>query len=396
MKKNPHRPVLIAAFGPPALAILRSWRDLFHHPAIIWFTEKGVDPARYRLIDTQMSIRPDEFFTEQGIRVVSSFLSDITADSITCINERTALHLQNNLDLLPPQIRIFSSGAAVTVALLCKETQVKTAEKVGLTVLPTYYLGRQTCKKMPDVPAASFPLCLRPSEPGAVCPGFKVEIVHSPAEFESFLSNHSIEKGHIIAQPFRQLPNLVVHGSRSIMGKPIGLQGFLVERKFEGITLTIRPMKLDPVLKSLCIHFTDEFNLVGNYHFEFLYEPETGEAFFLEINARFGGTTAKVAASGYIEPVYTLMAHGIILPHTNGKLGKRTISSKTAQIKYLYDTIYNKINALDYPDEPKAIRLLKTLWGLFYYSDDIFSWRDLRGSWALYYHNIRTKLKKQY
>lgn len=388
------KPILVSAFGPPGLAIVRSWQKLGLKPAAVWLLADGDGIPDPGFIENQTSIRAGDFFSEIGLKCISRFSNEIGAGNAICIDEKATLFLLRNPDKLPQGLKVLSAGISPTTDLLCKQIQVKVARDVGMNVLPTYIINSDGVRRI-QIPLTAYPLCLRPSEPGAVNPGFKAEIINTSEELAEFLLYRKVLKGAIIAQPFKSLPNLVIHGARGLKGEHIGIQAFLVERKFEGVTLTIRPIALDSELKRQCAQFVDEFNLVGNYHFEFLYDPETGNAFFLEINARFGGTTAKVFASGYDEPAYALMAHGIdVIPAGNGKLKKRTISSKTALLKYLYNTLTNNITPLDYPDESKTIRILKTLWGLCFYKDDIFNWRDLRGSWAMYSNNVKAKLRR--
>jgi hypothetical protein len=108
------------------------------------------------------------------------------------------------------------------------------------------------------------------------------------------------------------LPNLVVHGARTIGGTSIGLHAFLVDRKFETVTLSIRPTVLEKDLEEKCIEFTNHFDVIGNYHFEFLIDRKNGSIYFLEINNRLGGTTAKVFALGYDEPLLALQSYGVL------------------------------------------------------------------------------------
>ncbi|MFH0812728.1 MAG: hypothetical protein V2A69_07790, partial [Pseudomonadota bacterium] len=237
-----------------------------------------------------------------------------------------------------------------------------------------------------------FPLCLRPSDPAMVKPTFKVRLVNSVAELKNFVASFQKIEKPIIAQPFMNMPNLVVHGARTVTGSTIGLQAFLVERKFEGVTLTIRPTSLDKALSDKCVAFTDHFNLVGNYHFEFLVDPATGSTYFLELNNRLGGTTAKVYACGYDEPLLALQVYGVIESSNQKKIRNVVVSSKQALLKYLLYTVKGGLTPLDYLTESSALRIAKTLYGLLAYRDDVFTLCDVRGALALYLGNIRRLL----
>jgi hypothetical protein len=174
-----------------------------------------------------------------------------------------------------------------------------------------------------------------------------------------------------------------VHGARTISGDTIGLQAFLVERKFQGVTLTICPDSIDDELRHKCAQFVNHFNIEGNFHFEFLLDRNSRRMFFLEINCRLGGTTAKVCASGYEEPMLALAAYGIGQFHSP-TLSNRIVSGKHALIKYCIYTLTNRLSALDYPNEPAYKRLIKSIYGLIAYKDEVLSFSDIRGSLAFY------------
>jgi hypothetical protein len=228
--------------------------------------------------------------------------------------------------------------------------------------------------------------------PGSVAPPFKVENVATAEELRGFLSRHKLQKP-VIGQPFNNLPNLVVHGSRTIAGISIGLAGFLVERKFQGVTLTLRPVLLDEALKARCIAFTEVMELFGHYHFEFLVDCVTGTNHFLEINHRFGGTTAKVLVCGYQEPLYALQAQGVDVP-ASSPTHTATVSSIKALCKSALYALTNRLTPLDFPDESKAMRLWSTLKCLILCRDEVFAWDDLTGSAAFYLGAFSKKVKR--
>ena len=75
----------------------------------------------------------------------------------------------------------------------------------------------------------------------------------------------------IIAQPFRSLPNLLVHGVRSVTGAVIGSRCYSVPRKFEGVTLSIEPRPFPSRLEEMCCQFARLAGITGCYHLEFLF-----------------------------------------------------------------------------------------------------------------------------
>jgi hypothetical protein len=242
-----------------------------------------------------------------------------------------------------------------------------------------------------------FPLCLRPDDPAKVAPVFKFSLVYSKEELFAYVKSMKTLDSPIVAQPFMHLPNLVVHGARTVNGNSIGLQGFLVERKFEGVTLTIHPTNLEQDLLDKCVRFTDYFNVTGNYHFEFLLDRKTGSSYFLELNNRLGGTTAKV----FLDLMNPLVAvYGVLptlcrnqQPATSfHRLSTKNVTSKQALLKYFYYTIRGRLTPLDYPSEPSLVRIAKTVYGFLRYRDDVFTLRDIKGSMALYFGNLRSKI----
>lgn len=384
------RPVIVASFGPPALACIRSWGEQGFPVGMICIqSKKEIRPASKYLTD-YASLAPGELYTESGIGTISKFLKRFRASGIICISETIASWLNNYRSTLLGDVACWFPESSIIKNVLSKERQIEAAQHIGFNILPTYKIYKDLESASKILPK-HFPLCLRPSDPGTVKPIFKVHLVSSSAELKNFIESfHKIEKP-IIAQPFMNLPNLVVHGARTVTGSTIGFQSFLVERKFEGVTLTIRPTELDDDLRDKCIAFTDYFNVTGNYHFEFLVDPATGSTYFLELNNRLGGTTAKVYACGYDEPLLALQAYGI-KGSNKKKVRNVVVSSKQALLKYLFYTLKDRLTPLDYPSESNAERMAKAIYGVFRYKDDVLLLRDVRGSLALYLGNIRQRL----
>ncbi|MFP3982475.1 MAG: hypothetical protein ACLFV2_02130 [Desulfurivibrionaceae bacterium] len=384
------RPVIIGQFGPPVLACLRSWGRQGWRPGFICLARNDTPPPTSRYLDQWFRLDPRLLYTDQGLRVLRSCLESFNASGLLCISEKLAMWLDGNRESLK-DFALWLPPAETVQKILSKKYQIETAEKSGLTNLPTYYLSKERLDALDAVPEDHFPLCLRPSGEGEVKPGFKVEFIQTRKMGRDFIQGRSRIDKQLIAQPYRDLPNLVVHGARSADDVVYGLQGFLVRRKFQGLTLTIRPMDLSAEFSSRCLEFVSKLGLVGNFHFEFLYDPETEDAYFLEINARLGGTTAKVFACGYDEPTLALQAYGEQV-RTNSKVRYCTASSKLALTKYLYYTLKGKITPLDSPLEGKMARIFNTLRGLAFYRDDVLDLRDVSGTWAFYRQALLGKL----
>ena len=329
--------------------------------------------------------------TKEGIGLIASILGRYRDVSLYTISESMAGWLVSNRTELELYTRLLLQDKDVVTNILSKEQQAGAAEKAGLSLLNTYYLTGDT-QSLSNIRKEDYPLCIRPSGPGSVRPSFKVEIASDKNSLEEFMSGRKYAGRGIMAQPFLNTPNLVVHGSRRQNGKTIGLQGFLVERKFEGLTLTIRPLDLPEHFLSKCVRFTEIMKIVGPYHFEFLWDKEAGTSWFLEVNARLGGTTAKVYALGYDEPGYLLDAWGYPVK-IQEQILNRTAASKMVLLKYLLFTLKGKITPLDYPHgENRIHRIIMAAKGLAVYTDDILSLRDVKSAFSIYSGSIRAKL----
>lgn len=385
---KPLRPVILGAFGPPTLACIRSWGRAGLAPGLIAVQGPGEPRPASKYLAGSVCLSRDDLYTERGLEIILRFLGDFDASGLTCIDENIAQWLNEQLPNLPANIPLWLPPADMLRRVLDKAEQIEAARQVGLNVLPTYLFS--TCDFTEEIPSDHFPLCLRPSAPGTVEPTFKVQNVASPAELRTFLAAMEF-RGPVIGQPFRNLPNLVVHGTRTTAGETLGMAGFLVERKFQGVTLTLRPTALSADFKARCVAFTEAMALVGHYHFEFLYDGATGENHFLEINHRFGGTTAKVLVCGYPEPLYALRAQGydIPVPATERPM---TVSSLKALGKSAYFALRGRLTALDYPEESTSRRLWSTVKCLASCRDEVFAWDDLPGTAAFYFGDIPARL----
>lgn len=380
------RPVMLSSFGPPALACIRSWGNQGWEPGLICIRSENESEPASKYLRGWMTLPHKKVYTDEGIEIVAEFLKKFNAGGITAIDEKISKWINQHRDKLPQKTAIWLPDNLIIDDVLSKKRQTEIAKAVGFDVLPTYLLN---LKNDISVKPEHFPLCLRPSEPGGS--GFKVHIVSSQEELVRFLQSLKKTSSPIIAQPFKSLPNLVIHGARTHTGATLGIQGFLVSRKFEGVTLTITPVDLPPDIHQKCIDFTDAFNIVGNYHFELLFDPNTKSAYFLEINTRFGGTTAKVLPCGYDEPVLALESYGV-RADIRQTIKSVVVSNKQALMKYLFYALTHRLSPLDYPDEPMITKIRKTIWNFISCKDDVLNLSDMRGLLALYWGNLKAKL----
>lgn len=375
-------PIIIAQFGPPSLAAIRSWGKQGARVGMIQIISEKEHPVRSRYLAEHITMTAETFFSQKGFLTAIQFIKDFKADALLTINEKFACHLDENRHMLPNGITFLFSNAAVNRNVLSKSKQIELARSVGFNILPTWEI-KNNSNVFSLLSNASFPLCLRPAGTGAIKPGFKAECFFSADEIHKYVKQKTIFKGSIIAQPFIDSPNFIVHGVRGPNGHHYGLSGFLVKRKFKGVALTIQAADIKDALAWKCRALVDRLNVTGPYHFDFLYEQSTDTPWFLELNNRLGGTTAKIMACGYNEPAWILKAFGYEIEP--GRPEKRiTASSKRAILKYIATTAKGNLSLIDHPDEPRWKLLMTALFGLFTWRDDVFDLHDLKGTLALW------------
>lgn len=378
------RPAIIGEFGPPILACIRSWGKQSWQPCIVSVQGDKEFIPKSKYLHSWTPLSKNKLFTDEGLKIISKFLEKEKISGITCLQEKIALWLHRERHKLPVSVSLWLPSEKSIIRALSKTEQIVCAKQAGFQVLPTIMVNGP----IHEFVDMDFPLCIRPVNPGSTDPQFKVKIIYTSKEFETFLAGIKYFDQGIICQPFMNLPNLVVHGASSMKGEILFLEGFIVEHKFEGVSLTVRNIELNSELKNKCTAYVRLMDIVGPFHFEFLYKQDTDQVWFLEINTRIGGTTAKVYALGCDEPLYALKSFGISAKNSSSTT-IRIASSRQALMKYLFFAITCKLNALDYPKKNIFYSTIFVLKGLFLFKDDIFTIEDLRGSSCLYYNNFR-------
>jgi hypothetical protein len=388
-KKN--RVVIVGEFSPPILACIRSWAKQSFDVGLICTGSEKQFICKSRYLKRYTFLPPKYWYTEKGIEIINKFVNEFSAIGLSVMNETMACWVNGNVKGLPTGLKFLNSTTESLKRLESKEAQIEIAKRVGFDILPTYYINT-TEKSISGIPDSDFPLCLRPSVPGKVKPTFKVQYIHKSDILKRYLRKLNVSRGGVIAQPFKALPNIVVHGYRNVNGETSGLKGFIVERKFEGLTLVIREHLVDLILKKKIKHFIEYFDIVGCYHFEFLYDEKNEKSYFLELNCRIGGTTAKTYALGYDEPANLLRAfelHASKIPH---KIEKKVASNRQFLVKYLVAVFRNNLSPIDYPVESKSKRLLFFIDAFLKSKDDVWDISDILGSLTLYWGNLRRRL----
>lgn len=378
MSAAPRRVALIGRYGPPQIACIRSWLDAglvvgFYHLADrgrLRFTPKRL--AHYWPLSAGFVTLPDAAARLRG--QLEKW------DAWAAVSYRELAFLRGLSGVDAPEGVVCAPSAAALDFLIAKLPQISLAAEVGMAVLPTWTLTTPACGAR--VPADVFPIVIRPDTDTSATPAFKAEKIATPAELEAALAR--FRPGFtIVAQPYAHGPNLVVHGGRAADGAQSEQRAFLVDWKYEGVTQRLKPVPLDPALDRQCAAFVAAMGLVGVYHFEFLAVPD-GPPLFLEINGRFGGTTAKVRLAGFDEPMLQLRCHGA-LPWSPDPGRARAVSAtnRLGLIKRLAG-LRRTPSPLDYPVAGRATVAAGLLGGLAGWSDEVMSARHWRTTLDFY------------
>ncbi len=320
----------------------------------------------------------------QAIETVLAFVKSVQAEAISSDDEATLMWLANHRSVFEPSCRVMTSPAPSMERLLQKSEQAALATQSGFSVLPTCLI--ETAADAEIQAETSFPLCLRPTRMSSVLPAFKARRVDTRTALQTFL-NELQWTSPLIAQPFCLGPNLVLHGVRKADGHLLALECFRTVRKHHGFALTIERCPTPPSVHHAAIRFAELADLHGAFHFDLLQSAETGEVYFLEVNYRMGGTTAKVVRMGFDEPMLALQAFDLCPPQQPKPLSLRNrATGKRMLVGCMLDSLHRSPSELDYPQDSALSRFFSSAFQLFTVPDALLSWRDLRGSfWYLRY-----------
>jgi len=327
--------------------------------------------------------------TAEGILAIKRFVESVGGGALLGHGDRHLLWLAANRDQLAPVCRLLSPSLPALQLATSKRLQFNLATRIGMKVLPTWWLEKDA--DMEQIPEIAFPLVIRPDRESDIKPYRKTILVQSRADLRAFLQG-TVLQAAVIAQPFLNLPNLLVHGVRSEQGELLAMETFLVPRKFQSVSLTVQNMSLTSnKLKTLCAQFVDAADITGPFHFEFLYSRDNEEATFLEINARLGGTTDKVFRLGFDEPGLTLVAYGLVAPSPTTHLRRtpRVAVNKRMLIKHAGRALRGKLSALDHPPVSRWMHVWLSARDFVCGKDSVFDFRDLPGSFRFYLHGTR-------
>lgn len=372
------RIMLVGDWNWPFLAVARSCRC---RGIRVYLLGSGKARRRWRLYSLFLggvrSMGHAAFGTRDGILAVRNYASELKADAVVAVNDQVLLWLARHRREIEPGCRLLMPRAEVLRWASSKRNQMALAADVGLDVLPALYLSGPADVR--GVPAHLYPLVLRPDRQAGAGPSFKALQVNSPTELGAAVRTWAPLCRTLIAQPRLSLPNLLVHGARSEAGEILCMEAFLVPRKFEGVTLTITPTRFPPRVERYCRDFVERAGITGCFHFELLLSAREGRAWFLEINTRLGGTTDKVRALGFDEPLFLLQAYGMASADTNPQPLKTGIAAnRCALMRHALWAILGRLTALDYPEGTRLRQAARSARDFLLAKDSVFEWSDIR------------------
>ncbi len=373
----------VLLFGPWAPASLAFARSLRRQGIATYLLQAALPGhhthSAFSALQGASTIPADAVGTRAGIGLIRQYASDVGATALVAILDPDLVWLAAHRDAFEPACRLLIPSSSSLVSIQSKCHQIDLARKAGLTVLPTHIL---MCPEDVDsIPASGFPLALRPDRQDDVAPAFKVRIARSREDARTVLREGRRIGAPVIAQPFRRLPNLLVHAVRSIDGDVLASRCYAVPRKFEGVSLAVEPQPFPGDLDPTCREFAALAGLTGCYHFEFLFSAAEGRAYFLEVNVRLGGTTEKVVRLGFDEPALLLQAYGLDVPRGPSMAsGRRRIVNKRVLLKHVVRAATGTLTEFDYPAAGRLRHVADSCRDPILAKDSVFDWRDVAGS----------------
>lgn len=376
---------IVGPLGPAQLACLRSWQRAGLRTVFFQIGGRRLSKPLSRLADVYRFL-PESALSKENIQRVGAECDALGVVAIAALSEQVALKLwehRNNGGF--QQTHFLLNQPELYAALESKLYQARMAEEAGLPVLATATLTTGATENTAfESPQAILPVVLRPDIARLVQPMFKAEVVGNAQDLQAFLGSLRKSESNVVSQPFVAGPNLIVHGSRAVDGSWDHHEAYLTEIKFKGLAVSLKPLPLDPSLLDACRKFEAITGLNGVFHYDFIVDEHSGSPFFLEVNPRFGGTTAKVYAAGYDEPSMLVAAHlpSLLPPPSAGEKSRRKAISRIAAVKCALSICLQPPSSMDYPANSRFASIVPILKGVLTYSDEVFSFSDPLGNLA--------------
>jgi predicted ATP-grasp superfamily ATP-dependent carboligase len=316
--------------------------------------------------------------TPAGLATIHRFVNKVRADALLTTDDFSLTWLGKNRAVFEPACMLMIPQPEILEPLLDKAHQIELARECGFDLLPTWTLA--SAEAIATIPNAAFPVVVRPSLNDSARPIFKALVMNNREELSRVYASTQWSRAPI-AQPFRLGPNYVLHGVRSESGEMLALRLFKAYRKYRGFTTSMTPVHLSAGMEKSARRFVEAAGLTGPFHFELLGSDTDDRLYFLEINCRLGGTTAKVMQLGFDEPGLLLEAfklHGPEpLPVLRVYPRATTISLNLVQA---LDALRNQQDPLAYPQPRRMRAVFAAIWEALTVRDGLLDLRDLH-SW---------------
>lgn len=301
---SPLRIALLGRLGTPQLACLRSWRRAGVEADFLHADNRPLSPRVARLLGVDaVDLGPLRLDDAGFVGRLAEVLAARGVTALTCVSEPIAEALWACRPRLPAGLQLATAHPSATQRLQSKAFQDELARRCGLPTLPTWVLAPGQLARLPE---DAYPVVARPDVARRADPSFKLAVLPDRRALQRLVSAQRLCASAVIVQPLRQGPNLLVHAWRSADGRAAGQLGFAVTHKHGGLSVAMQPCPLPAPLAEGCALMAEHLGLCGVFHFDFIVDAVTGQAYFVDLNPRLGGTTGKALAAGYDEPLALL------------------------------------------------------------------------------------------
>jgi predicted ATP-grasp superfamily ATP-dependent carboligase len=313
--------------------------------------------------------------TPAGLETIHHFVNRVHADALLTTDDFSLTWLGKNRARFEPACRLMIPQPEILEPLLDKAHQIELARECGFDLLPTWTLA--SAEAIAAIPNVAFPVVVRPSLNDSARPVFKALVMNTREDLDRLCAQTQWSRAPI-AQPFRLGPNYVLHGMRSESGEMLALRLFKAYRKYRGFTTSMAPVHLSSGMEKSARRFVEAAGLTGPFHFELLGSDADDRLYFLEINCRLGGTTAKAMQLGYDEPGLLLEAFNLHGPEPLPLLRvyprATTISLNLVQA---LDALRNRRDPLAYPQPRRMQAVIAAIKEAVTVHDGLLNLRDL-------------------
>lgn len=371
---------MLGPLGPAQLACFESWRSLGFTTHFL-HTEKKRLPIQLRsIVEHYDHLGPIRSADPVAFGEIGRLLQAAGSSHLTCLGDQLAINLWKHHALLGAGVSLLAPPAGVIDAMESKVIQIGLATQVGFDVLPTALVSAETHV---DVIGVEFPLVLRPDR-ASLDTSFKAEFIADAMVLRQFFELRSPVAPAVVAQPFVSGPSVVLHGFRGFGDRTATMIGFIARLKNDGVTATLEPWAMSPEIELTCQEFARRAGLVGVFHFDLLLDDQSDKVWFLEVNARLGGTTGKAYAAGYDEPAALLHAFGLVGRAPNSRRRHVPVVNRLAALHCLGRALRGTGSTVDYPFPSRARVLASSIRALMCYRDEVVRPLHPRSTFAFF------------